>query len=87
MVTFPGTVSQAMRQAHRSYAQNSVALIFDYGIFKHIESNTTQGTTAMMHPNMKRLLGLDGVKPVFHIQTWPTPVDIPTNTELKKERK
>jgi len=30
-----------------------------------------------MHPNMKRLLGLDGVKPVLHDKTWPTPVDIP----------
>lgn len=29
-----------------------------------------------MHPNMRKLLGLD-VKPVFHKQTWPTPVDIP----------
>lgn len=38
-----------------------------------------------MHPNMKRLLGLDGVKPVFHQQTWPTPVDIPYVTPAKKE--
>lgn len=37
-----------------------------------------------MHPNMKRLLGLDAVKPVFHQQTWPTPVDIPSNTEKGK---
>ena len=37
-----------------------------------------------MHPNMKRLLGLDGVKPVFHQQTWPTPVDIPATNEKGK---
>lgn len=31
-----------------------------------------------IHPNMARLLGLDGVKPVLVTkQTWPTPVDVP----------
>lgn len=35
-----------------------------------------------MHPNMKRLLGLTNEKPIFHTQTWPTPVDTPaTQTE------
>jgi hypothetical protein len=29
-----------------------------------------------MHPNMAKLLGLN-TRPVFHAQTWPTPVDIP----------
>lgn len=29
-----------------------------------------------MHPNMKRLLGLD-TPVVFHEPTWPTPVHIP----------
>lgn len=41
-----------------------------------------------MHPNMKRLLGLDGVKPIFHEPTWPTPVDIPyvpTNSNTEKK--
>ena len=33
----------------------------------------------MMHPNMKRLLGLTNEKPIFHSQTWPTPVDIPAD--------
>lgn len=36
-----------------------------------------------MHPNMKRLLGLDGAKPVFHNQTWPVPVDIPADKDGK----
>jgi hypothetical protein len=37
-----------------------------------------------MHPNMRKLLGLD-VKPVFHKQTWPTPVDIPWTPETQKK--
>ena len=39
-----------------------------------------------MHPNMKRLLGLD-VPVVFHQPTWPTPVDIPYVQEDQKPRK
>jgi hypothetical protein len=34
-----------------------------------------------MHPNMRRLLGLD-TPVVFHKPTWPTPVDIPTTESL-----
>jgi hypothetical protein len=37
-----------------------------------------------MHPNMKKLLGIN-VRPVFHAQTWPTPVDVPATS--KKEGK
>jgi len=37
-----------------------------------------------MHPNMAKLLGLN-VRPVFHKQTWPTPVDVPATP--KKEGK
>ena len=33
----------------------------------------------MMHPNMKRLLGLGNEKPVLHDKTWPTPVHIPAD--------
>jgi hypothetical protein len=40
-----------------------------------------------MHPNMKKLLGLN-TRPVFHAQTWPTPVDIPyVPATSKKEGK
>ncbi len=28
-----------------------------------------------MHHNMKKLLGLN-IRPVFHAQSWPVPVDI-----------
>ncbi len=37
-----------------------------------------------MHPNMKKLLGLDAPV-VFHKPTWPTPVDIPYTPEPAKK--
>ena len=36
-----------------------------------------------MHPNMAKLLGLN-TRPVFHAQTWPTPVDVKTPATPKK---
>jgi len=35
-------------------------------------------TRKAIHPNLARLLGLDGVKVVLITKkTWPTPVDVP----------
>lgn len=37
-----------------------------------------------MHPNMRKLLGLD-TPPVFHKQTWPVPVDVPADAGKKEK--
>ena len=38
-----------------------------------------------MHPNMRRLLGLD-TPVVFHQPTWPTPVHIPYTAPVEDKK-